>query len=435
MISVLILFNICSTYLSVTSHLYWAEWDNAGSIERALLDGTQRQVIISHIGRANGLTIDHVGRKLYWADITAPAIDYYDLLTQRRNVIISHHIVYPFSVTQYRDYIYWADWNTGDIERADKLTGANRTKIHTNLASVTDLKVFHASRQAGSNPCAIANGNCSHLCIALPGPNGGASVTHRCACPTHYSLTRDNRTCMAPRHFMVYSLRNAIARYLPDQTDDCADVTLRVQGLKNVRAIEFDPVTQHVYWVDVRAMTIRRALENRTQQQHSSTVVVSIGGNGHPFDLALDPLGRLLFWTCSTDDTLNVTRLDNGSALGVVVKGDGEKPRHIAIHSQQRLLFWTDVGKKRVMRSKMDGKERHVIAGDLLEQLTGLTVDTVTYIVYWAYGRHIECSNFEGDNRKILASTTQGSALHLAVLFDYLYWYDREAQVSNNILF
>ncbi|XP_011066151.1 PREDICTED: low-density lipoprotein receptor-related protein 6 isoform X2 [Acromyrmex echinatior] len=412
-------------------HLYWAEWGNTGSIERAFLDGTQRQVIVSHIGRANGLTIDHVGRKLYWADISTPAINCYDLLTQRGDVIISRHIVYPFSVTQYRDFIYWADWNTGDIERADKITGANRTKIHTNLASVTDLKVFHASRQSGSNPCAIANGNCSHLCIALPDSNGGASVIHKCACPTHYNLARDNRTCMAPRHFMIYSQRTAIVRYLPDQTDDCADVTLRVQGLKNVRAIEFDPVTQHVYWIDGR-MTIRRALENQTQQQqHSSTVVVSIG-NGHLFDLALDPLGRLLFWTCSTNDALNVTRLDNGSALGIVVKGDGEKPRHIAIYSQQRLLFWTDVGKKRVVRSKMDGKERHVIAGDLLEQPTGLTVDTTTYAVYWAYSKHIECSNFEGNDRKLLTST-QGSALHLAILFNYLYWYDRDAQVIERV--
>ncbi|KAL6424282.1 hypothetical protein ACFW04_009838 [Cataglyphis niger] len=415
-------------------HMYWAEWGNFGSIERALLDGTQRQVTVSNIGRANGLTLDHIARKLYWADVSTPAIDCYDLFTRKKEVIISRDIGYPFSITQYRDYIYWTDWNTDDIERADKLTGANRTKLHDKLESVTDLKVFHESRQAGWNSCAIMNGNCSHLCIALPGlNNGGVSVAHRCACPTHYTLSSDNRTCVAPRQFMIYSLRNAIARYLPNQADDCADVVLRVPGLKNIRAIEFDPVTQHVYWIDGRTMSIRRALENRTQQQHSSKVVVFTGGAGHPFDLALDPLGRLLFWTCSENDAINVTRLDNGSALGVVVKGDGEKPRNIAIHSSQRLLFWTDVGKRmRVMRSKMDGKERHMIAGELSEQPTGLTVDAATNVVYWAYGKQIECADFNGGNRRILVitATEQSSPIHLAVLYDHLYWYDRDQAVQ-----
>lgn len=418
--------------------MYWAEWGNFGSIERALLDGTQRQVTVSNIGRANGLTLDHIARKLYWADVSTPAIDCYDLLTRKKEVIISRDIGYPFSITQYRDYIYWTDWNTDDIERADKLTGANRTKLHDKLESVTDLKVFHESRQAGWNSCAMMNGNCSHLCIALPGPNnGGVSVAHRCACPTHYTLSSDNRTCVAPRQFMIYSLRNAIARYLPNQADDCADVVLRVPGLKNIRAIEFDPVTQHVYWIDGRTMSIRRALENRTQQQHSSKVVVFTGGAGHPFDLALDPLGRLLFWTCSENDAINVTRLDNGSALGVVVKGDGEKPRNVAIHSSQRLLFWTDVGKRmRVMRSKMDGKERHMIAGELSEQPTGLTVDAATNVIYWAYGKQIECADFNGGNRRILVvtATEQSSPIYLAVLYDHLYWYDRD-QVNDISLF
>lgn len=176
--------------------MYWSEWGKTGSIERAGLDGTRRQVILSNVGRANGLTIDHSARRLYWADLFTPAIDSYDLQTMKRKAIITQDIVYPFSITQYQDYIYWTDWNTGDIERANKTTGANRTKIHDRLESVTDLLVYHASRQAGSNPCATRNGDCSHLCIALPEPGGRPSVSHRCACPTHYNLASDNKTCV-----------------------------------------------------------------------------------------------------------------------------------------------------------------------------------------------------------------------------------------------
>lgn len=56
----------------------------------------------------------------------------------------------------------------------------------------------------------------------------------------------------------------------------------------------------------------------------------------HPYDLAIDPYTRLLYWSCAAGDTINVTRLDNGSALGVVVRGvDGEKPRNIALHPER----------------------------------------------------------------------------------------------------
>jgi len=74
-----------------------------------------------------------------------------------------------------------------------------------------------------------------------------------------------------------------------------------------------------------------------------------------------------------------------------------------------------DLGKRRVVRSKMDGKERHVIAGDLLKSPNGLTVETVTHVVYWAYDYRIEYSNFEDSNRKFLTKT-MSLALHLAAL-------------------
>lgn len=48
--------------------------------------------------------------------------------------------------------------------------------------------------------------------------------------------------------FLLYSQRNSLNRLLLD-TSDCPDVPLPVQGLKNIRALEFDPVSQYLYWV------------------------------------------------------------------------------------------------------------------------------------------------------------------------------------------
>lgn len=65
-----------------------------------------------------------------------------------RRAIISH-LPHPFSLTQYQDYIYWTDWETKTIERANKTTGSNRTRIQEKLDFIMDILVFHQSRQAG----------------------------------------------------------------------------------------------------------------------------------------------------------------------------------------------------------------------------------------------------------------------------------------------
>lgn len=39
--------------------------------------------------------------------------------------------------------------------------------------------------------CQVTNGGCSHLCLLSPG--GG----YRCACPTHFYLAAENKTCLS----------------------------------------------------------------------------------------------------------------------------------------------------------------------------------------------------------------------------------------------
>lgn len=69
------------------------------------------------------------------------------------------------------------------------------------------------------------------------------------------------------------------------------------------------------------------------------SVIIPGNQDHHPFDIAVDALGRLLFWSCASQDVINVTRLDNSSAIGVVVQADEEKPRLLAIHPTKRLVL------------------------------------------------------------------------------------------------
>lgn len=47
--------------------MYWADWGKA-KIERAGLDGSKRSIVLDQCGRANGLTIDYIDRRLYWVN-------------------------------------------------------------------------------------------------------------------------------------------------------------------------------------------------------------------------------------------------------------------------------------------------------------------------------------------------------------------------------
>lgn len=142
---------------------------------------------------------------------------------------------------------------------------------------------------------------------------------------------------------------------MPD-TSDCPDMILPIQGLKNVRAIEFDPISMYIYWVsllkvlfykplliffsfqiDGKSQSIKRSdLESRT-----STIVSLTDKNFHPYDLAFDPYSRLLFWSCANSDVINVTRVDK-KVDGNSVRGDSilrnasyHKPRNLALHPEK----------------------------------------------------------------------------------------------------
>ena len=71
------------------SYMYWTDW-GIPKIERAYMDGSSRSELVNQtIGWPNGLTIDHVYNRLYWADASEDSIESYDLETGKRDVLIN----------------------------------------------------------------------------------------------------------------------------------------------------------------------------------------------------------------------------------------------------------------------------------------------------------------------------------------------------------
>ncbi|KAM6424662.1 low-density lipoprotein receptor-related protein 6 isoform 5-T5 [Rhynochetos jubatus] len=409
--------------------MYWTEWGGKPKIDRAAMDGSERTTLVPNVGRANGLTIDYAKRRLYWTDLDTNLIESSNMLGLDRE-IIADDLPHPFGLTQYQDYIYWTDWSRRSIERANKTSGQNRTIIQGHLDYVMDILVFHSSRQAGWNECASSNGHCSHLCLAVP---VGGFV---CGCPAHYSLNSDNRTCSAPTTFLLFSQKNAINRMVIDEQQS-PDIILPIHSLRNVRAIDYDPLDKQLYWIDSRQNIIRKAQEDGSQ---SLTVVTSPVPNQNldmqPYDLSIDIYSRYIYWTCEATNVINVTRLD-GRAMGVVLRGDQDRPRAIVVNPEKGYMYFTNLQERspKIERAALDGTEREVLFFSGLSKPIALAIDSQLGKLFWADSdlRRIESSDLSGANRIVLEDSNILQPVGLTVFENWLYWIDRQQQMIEKI--
>ena len=66
--------------LLISRWMFWSDWGDTPKIERAGMDGSHRQTIISDTVRwPNGLTLDLVMERVYWIDAKLNLIGSSDL--------------------------------------------------------------------------------------------------------------------------------------------------------------------------------------------------------------------------------------------------------------------------------------------------------------------------------------------------------------------
>lgn len=68
----------------------------------------------------------------------------------------------------------------------------------------------------------------------------------------------------APTSFLLFSQKTAINRMVIDELQS-PDIILPIHSLRNVRAIDYDPLDRHLYWIDSKQNVIRRAQEDGNQ--------------------------------------------------------------------------------------------------------------------------------------------------------------------------
>lgn len=156
---------------SCTSYIYWTNWNNDASIQRASPHNGYKieSIIKTNIRVPNGIAIDQKRRKLYWCDARLDKIETCDMDGTNRVVLISASPQHPFALAVWKNYVFWTDWLARGVFKADKFTGQQLTQIKKVAQRPMGIAVAASDiMECPVDHCSIDNGGCpqGYACIS-----------------------------------------------------------------------------------------------------------------------------------------------------------------------------------------------------------------------------------------------------------------------------
>lgn len=104
----------------------------------------RRIIVDNNIKWPNGLAIDNIEGRLYWNDAKILTIESSDFDGNDRRVILSK-VPYPYGIVIVGQHIYWTDWKTKALHRADKTNAKDGIIIRENLEGLMDIRAIQVS--------------------------------------------------------------------------------------------------------------------------------------------------------------------------------------------------------------------------------------------------------------------------------------------------
>ncbi|XP_066143818.1 prolow-density lipoprotein receptor-related protein 1 [Euwallacea fornicatus] len=405
-------------------YLFWTDWDNvAPRIERCSLAGLDRKVVVRvdyffKGGWPNGLTLDYTMRRIYWADARSDSIHTSDYDGNDHHEVISNHefLSHPFAISLFENYIYWTDWRTNSVMRANKWQGGDVMVIQRTLTQPFDIKIMHPSRQPpGRNPCGTDNGGCSHLCLIH------SNTTYKCDCPHVSRLSEDNRTCVNNERVLLIARSNEIRGVDINQPYYHTIPTISTPQVLDPVQIEYFARNKTIFWADTQSEEVKRS--NLTQGPIQTLIDT---GLHHISGLAIDWLSELLF--VASANGIVISNL-NGEYTSSLI--ENEAILSVAVCPQQGKFFWIraeDNKSAAVEGSSMDGSMRKLLVPNLSLDSKGLVVDQDSQRLYWLSNSEVFYSNLDGTNVMKLPLPEKSSVTTIALYKGHIYYADESDQ-------
>lgn len=139
-------------------YMYWTDWGNPPSIERASMDGSNRTVLHStDLVWPNALTVDFATQILYWMDGSLDRLESSKTDGSERTLLSTIQIYHPFGISFFEGDLYWSDWQLDAI----------LTISLSDLSKVTVVGNFTQDPMGLVSVCSgkQANGLCTKGCL------------------------------------------------------------------------------------------------------------------------------------------------------------------------------------------------------------------------------------------------------------------------------
>ncbi|XP_072045347.1 scavenger receptor cysteine-rich domain-containing group B protein-like [Amphiura filiformis] len=146
--------------------VYWTDV-TTNTINRASLDGSNQQVVISNLSDPEGLALETVNRQFFWTDTGSNKIEKANMDGSGRTPIIDQNLDEPRAIVVdvQRSRFFWTDWGTSPkIERANMDGSVRATLINSDLQYPNGLAIDFTGNlmywcDAGMNRIEVADVN------------------------------------------------------------------------------------------------------------------------------------------------------------------------------------------------------------------------------------------------------------------------------------
>ena len=210
--------------------------------------------------------------------------------------------------------------------------------------------------------------------------------------------------------------------------------TLVSRGLENPAEIALDVTGGKMYWTDFgeQGTGARYGKENIKRANLDGSNIETLVTRSHtrlewPEGIALAVAGGKMYWTDFAAGRIQRANLD-GSNVQTLVSRGLENPTGIALDVAAGKMYWTDYVAGRIQRANLDGSNVQTLVTRGLESPTGIALDVAAGKMYWTdfgevgpgarFGKEkIQRANLDGSNVETLVTRAQGLTKlgHIAV--------------------
>uniref|UniRef100_K1QLD4 Low-density lipoprotein receptor-related protein 6 n=1 Tax=Magallana gigas TaxID=29159 RepID=K1QLD4_MAGGI len=221
--------------------LFWTDTGIQPKIERSLLDGSKRKVLVwSGILYPVSIAVDVHSNTIYFTDSARETVESCDLEGNARRILFYETNSVFYGIETFKNYVIVSDQTSNRILVLSNSTGQKMvTPLRTSSPPFSLGLVSQDNQPIGSTDCDTFG--CSQICII---ESSGA----RCLCEDGYSLLADGKTCTGLDYDWVtdtvYWSEESVAKIFywnvsSDRVANTGEIT--VPGLGIPKALKIDP--------------------------------------------------------------------------------------------------------------------------------------------------------------------------------------------------